>query len=62
MKITQSPVIETPAGFEQTILYPHAGRTRTEVFCGRTPDELQRMVNERRAELKNTSSNIRRRA
>jgi len=52
MKITQSPVTVTPTGFEQTILYTHAGRTRTEIFCGRTSEELTRLVSERRDELK----------
>jgi hypothetical protein len=51
-KVDLSRVTETPQGhFEQTIRHTQRGKTRVEIFSGRSPEELSQMVDERRAEL-----------
>jgi hypothetical protein len=52
MTVTQSPVKQVGSSFEQELSYLHDGRLRREQFVGRSPDELERMVTERQAELK----------
>jgi hypothetical protein len=43
------------SGFEQTLTYRQDGRTRHEIFCGRTSKELGEAVHERVRELRKSS-------
>jgi len=52
LKVTQSEVKHVGASYEIQIQYQDGIRQRREIFAGRSIEETNRMVTERRAELK----------
>jgi len=52
LNIEQLPVTKVGSTYEQKIRFNDGQKRRTEIFCGRTLDELDRMVVERVRELK----------
>jgi hypothetical protein len=53
VKISKTAVTQTASGLEQQIQYQQNGRTRREIFVGRTESELNRHVKERVEEMEN---------
>jgi hypothetical protein len=56
VKVQQSEVVEVGSCFEQELNWTQGKKTRREIFVGRSREELDRMVTERRAELKREQS------
>jgi len=57
LKVTQSEVKHVSASYEIQIQYQDGTRQRREIFAGRTLEEVNQMVTERRAELRNGGEN-----
>jgi len=58
MTINVSPVTVTTAGFEQELsYYLHSGKLRREQFVGFSREHLGKIIAERLAELKTSSTN-----
>jgi hypothetical protein len=58
MNVELSEVSRDTSGWQQTVTYQHNnGRTRREVFCGRTSKELSDAVKERVRELRRKNGN-----
>jgi hypothetical protein len=55
MNLELSEVSRDSSGWQQTVTYEHDGRTRREIFVGRTPDELGNAVRERVRELRRSN-------
>lgn len=52
MKVELSDISRDSSGWQQAVSYEHNGRTRREVYVGRTPEELNAAVKERVRELR----------
>lgn len=59
MRVDLSPVSRespsTASGWQQAVTYEHNGRTRKEIFCGRTRGELDAAVAERVGDLRRSN-------
>ena len=56
LKIELSEVTHRESsGWEQTVTYRNSGRTRREIFCGRTSKELGAAIHDRVRELRKSS-------
>jgi hypothetical protein len=56
LNVELSEISRDTSGWQQAVTYQHNdGRTRREVYCGRTPEELDAAVKERVRELRRTA-------
>jgi hypothetical protein len=55
MNVELSEASRDTSGWQQTVTYQYNGRTRREVFVGRTSKELSDAVKERVRELRRTA-------